>query len=616
MKKAIIYSIAALAMMMAACTSDEPSTPHDADRDQGIPFSATITTDAPTRALTENASGTTIDAAWATGEKVALVYGDKVDVMEVTKNDDGTATISGTLTGSPTEGSAVTVIYPASAVDATTKAVRTNLLTAQDGLFTTIAANLDLRQSSGATFIVGANHASLNGTVALATQLAIVKFSLTDGTNAIAAKSFDIKDGSDNVITTVTPSPAASEFYVAMAPASVAEFHFEASDGDFTYTYEKSGVTLAAATYYQSPITMAVVAGTMEVTASGYSGTYDKSAHGITVTAPSGAVVMYGTTMDEYNLDASPEYTNAGNYTVYYQVTKEKYTTVTGYATVSISKAEAQISYTVASISKTYGDQDFTNELTNTGDGAVTYESSNTAVAEVDSKSGKVTIKSDGSTTIKATVTDGDNYTYATKTASYALGVGTATMTVTASGYSGTYDNQPHSITVTAPSGATVMYGTASGTYNLSTNPSYTDAGTYIVYYQVTKPGFTTVTGSATVTISQATGSISFANDAVSQTLSATAANNTYTQGVTKTGDGSVTYSISNNTCGASVDASTGKVTFTQAGSVTVTATVADSQNYTYATKTVSYTLTVKDTTDTNGGIPDNDDYGDGGNPF
>jgi hypothetical protein len=160
------------------------------------------------------------------------------------------------------------------------------------------------------------------------------------------------------------------------------------------------------------------------------------------------------------------------------------------------------------------------------------------------------------------------------------------------------------------------MYGTASGTYNLSTNPSYTDAGTYIVYYQVTKPGFTTVTGSATVTISQATGSISFANDAVSQTLSATAANNTYTQGVTKTGDGSVTYSISNNTCGASVDASTGKVTFTQAGSVTVTATVADSKNYTYATKTVSYTLTVKDTTDTNGGIPDNDDYGDGGNPF
>ena len=122
MKKAIIYSIAALAMMMAACTSDETSTPRDADRQQGIPFSATITTGAPTRALTENASGT-IDAAWATGEKVALIYGDKVDVMEVTKNDDGTATISGTLTGSPTEGSAVTVIYPASAVDATTKAV-------------------------------------------------------------------------------------------------------------------------------------------------------------------------------------------------------------------------------------------------------------------------------------------------------------------------------------------------------------------------------------------------------------------------------------------------------------------------------------------------------------
>jgi uncharacterized protein YjdB len=129
-------------------------------------------------------------------------------------------------------------------------------------------------------------------------------------------------------------------------------------------------------------------------------------------------------------------------------------------------------------------------------------------------------------------------------------------------------------------------------------------------------PGFTTVTGSATVTIEKASGTISFATATLKEALQAAAADNTFMQEVTKTGDGTVTYTISDNTCGATIDASTGKVTFTQAGSVTITATVADGKNYTYPTKTATYTLSVSDTTDGSGGIPDNDDYTGGGNPF
>ena len=67
MKKAIIYSIAAVATMMAACTSDETSTQQTAPKGEGIPFSATITTGSLTRALTEATDGKTIDAAWADG---------------------------------------------------------------------------------------------------------------------------------------------------------------------------------------------------------------------------------------------------------------------------------------------------------------------------------------------------------------------------------------------------------------------------------------------------------------------------------------------------------------------------------------------------------------------
>ena len=540
-----ILSLAVLALAMAACSNDmeQPTAvqPAPGNAGEGIPFSATIATGSTTtRALTEDTDEGTIISTWAKDEQVALIHNGVVDVMTAGDPDEttGNVTITGTLSVTPEDNDDVTVVYPASAVDKDEKAVKADLLATQDGTLTNIATSLNLRQSDGAKLKVGKT-ATLNGTVTLANQIAIVKFSLSDGSNALAAKQFVIKDGSDNVLTTVTPSKPASDLYVAMAPATnAAAFKFEATVGDFTYTYEKSGVTLEASTYYQSPIKM------------------------------------------------------------------------------TISKKAGEISFATTSISKTFGDEPFINEPTITGDGTVTYSSSDAAVAEVNATTGEVTIKGDGVAIIKATVTDGPTYTYATNEASYTLGVGTATMTVTAEGYTGTYDGNTHGITVKAPDGATVKYGTTADDYDLDANPAYRDAGTYTVYYKVTMPGFTIVTGSATVTIEKASGTISFATATPKEALHAAAADNTYTQEVTKTGDGTVTYTISDNTCGATIDASTGKVTFTQAGSVTITATVADGKNYTYPTKTATYTLSVSDTTDGSGGVPDNDDYTGGGNPF
>lgn len=88
-----------------------------------------------------------------------------------------------------------------------------------------------------------------------------------------------------------------------------------------------------------------------------------------------------------------------------------------------------------------------------------------------------------------------------------------ADLTVSASGYSGTYDEQAHGISVdVGNSGATVYYGTAELTeQNYSnagstTNPTYTDAGTYTVYYYVTATNYDPqpVKGSQTVTIAKA----------------------------------------------------------------------------------------------------------------
>ena len=331
-----------------------------------------------------------------------------------------------------------------------------------------------------------------------------------------------------------------------------------------------------------------VKAATMSVTANGYEGTYDGKAHGISVTAPSGATVKYGTAEGTYTLDASPTYADAGTYTVYYQVTKASFTAVKGSQTVVIKKAAATISFATTSMSKTFGDAAFTNALANTGDGAVSYTSSDAKVATVNATTGEVTVIANGFATITATVTDGKNYTYATKTATFILGVGMAVMSVTATGYEGTYDQTAHGISVSAPSGATVKYGTAEGIYTLDASPTYTDAGTYTVYYEVTMAGYVTVQNSATVSIAQAAGAISYATASISKTYGDAA----FTNPLTLTGDGTVTYASSDEAV-ATVNATTGEVTIVGGGTTTITATVVDGKNYAYATKTAAYTLEV-----------------------
>ena len=77
----------------------------------------------------------------------------------------------------------------------------------------------------------------------------------------------------------------------------------------------------------------------------------------------------------------------------------------------------ATISFAMSSVEKVLGEVPFTNELTNTGDGTVTYSSSDASVATVNTSTGEVTIKGVGSTTIMATLV-GD-----TKSAQYTLKV-------------------------------------------------------------------------------------------------------------------------------------------------------------------------------------------------
>ncbi len=77
-----------------------------------------------------------------------------------------------------------------------------------------------------------------------------------------------------------------------------------------------------------------------------------------------------------------------------------------------------------------------------------------------------------------------------------------AALTVTAQGYAGEYDGNAHGIAVSCTvSGARITYRVGDTADYTSNAPTFKDAGTYVVYYQVTCENYNPATGSETVQI-------------------------------------------------------------------------------------------------------------------
>lgn len=250
-----ILTIAALALMLSACSNEDNDiqTPVEQPaKSEGIPFTATISIgeSAMTRALTEDATNNQIVPTWVAGEKVALIHNGVNDEMSVASVSGGVATITGTITGTPTTGDAVTIIYPSTAADGTTGNVKANLLAAQDGTLATIAANYDVRKGTGTLKVSGT--ASLNGNVSLTNQNAIFKFTLS-GPTIDASHPLVIKKGENEVVTTVKPASSTTSVYVAMPPAASSTYRFIVNSDDNKYI--KSGTAaITAGKYYQTTL--------------------------------------------------------------------------------------------------------------------------------------------------------------------------------------------------------------------------------------------------------------------------------------------------------------------------------------------------------------------------
>ena len=96
---------------------------------------------------------------------------------------------------------------------------------------------------------------------------------------------------------------------------------------------------------------------------------------------------------------------------------------------------------------------------------------------------------------------------------------------------------------------------------------------------------------SYTLTVAKRAGTIGFTSAAKSGVLK-TYGDDAFTYAVDKLGDGTVEYTSSDDDV-ATVNSTTGEVTILKSGDVTITATVTDGTNYTYASTTDTYNLKV-----------------------
>lgn len=298
MKKRYIFSLAAMALLTAACSSDEMAlNPADqpAPVEKKIPFTAVISADAAgTRALTEASDGKTISAKWEKEEKVALIHGEIIDVLEVSSVDatSGAATISGDITNAKAEEDVYVVyvghqhvnmsnyvsrlqeIYTSyKADDPESSAIPTSiisepvneLLATQDGTLETISNKHDYRFARS-TFAVSDGTATFASEVKMPASYAIWKLNLTtDGTTALKAKKLVMKkDGKANV-TIDLGTETSSEFYIAFI-ASPSTYSFEATTSDDkTYSCSPTVSSLDAGKFYRSTLTMAAAGNTYRV---------------------------------------------------------------------------------------------------------------------------------------------------------------------------------------------------------------------------------------------------------------------------------------------------------------------------------------------------------------
>ena len=293
-----IFSLAVLAVMTAACSSEDLTQQPASQSGQTLPFRATISSYSGTRGLTEAADGKSITAKWEVTEKIALVHSRLddakkpiVDVMEVkyVESNTGNACIEGTI-NNYVEGETVYLVYtghnemsmndyPGVMGNALATSQPEPTAITQEMIIGSFSIPLegtlaDINDCSdyrlGTSTLIkknfnAADYVTFGGTEppTLSSQFAMWKLTLTtDGTTALEASQLYITCGGKTYTIDPTGDTTLSTFYVLLPASTNATYKFKATDGTNTYIVTYSGVTLAAAKFYCSTLTLKPATGT------------------------------------------------------------------------------------------------------------------------------------------------------------------------------------------------------------------------------------------------------------------------------------------------------------------------------------------------------------------
>ena len=236
----------------------------------------------------------------------------------------------------------------------------------------------------------------------------------------------------------------------------------------------------------------------------GYEGIYDKEAHGITISdVPEGSTVKYGLDPYGYGLDEQL-FTNAGTYTIYFSIENSNYNTFYAFEFVTIHEKELSFSGIKANDKVFDGTDAATVDYSE-----IVYEGiidGDNVEVRTEAKFMDIDVNNDITVqffNMNLVGSEASNYkisSSAQTSTTASIIYGTITYAVTC--YEGTYDKEAHTITFSdIDSKVVISYATEeNGMYNLDPI-SYTNVGTYKIYYKLDRIGYTTVMNYATVII-------------------------------------------------------------------------------------------------------------------
>ena len=248
--------------------------------------------------------------------------------------------------------------------------------------------------------------------------------------------------------------------------------------GTYTaYATPQTNYAWSDGTKTQKEITWKITPAEITLDATVYSGTYDGKAHNavsnVKVT-PSDCKVEYSLNGGTYS-STMPTVTNAGSFSVAIRASKSNYTTK---EITKTSKIENAKTATASAVNRTYNGSAQTGVTGNNVDWSGTTSATNAG-------------------TYTAYATPKTNYSWSdgkVDKRAVVWKIGEATITITATPYSGTYDGKAHQALTSVkvvPDGCTVTYSLNGGTYS-STMPTVTNVGAFTVSIKATKANYTT----------------------------------------------------------------------------------------------------------------------------